>query len=207
MPESLKFHFTPADRPEDETPNPLAKATTFVPEDIEALKRTFGESVIDVSSYAGEQTVRVTPDRLLEVCRFLKQDLGFNMLSDLGGIDRFTEEDRFEVMYNLVSLEEKKRIRIAVRVGEDNPEVDSVSEIWGAADWNERECWDMFGIRFKGHPDLRRMYMPEDFDYHPLRKEFPTLGIPGSLPIPSFESDGQVVSDPYAAARRAKPDE
>ena len=90
----------------------------------------------------------------------------------------------FEMSYNIVNLESKKRLRISCRVEEDNPEVDTVTGIWPAAMWFERECWDMMGIKFAGHPDLRRIYMPEDFEYFPLRKEFPLIGIPGSIQMP-----------------------
>ena len=207
MSETLKFHFTPVDGPQPGQDNPHAKASTYVPEVIEALREQFGEAVLDVAEYAGEQTVYVDKGRLFEICAFLKAKQGFEFLSDLGGIDRFTEEDRYEVMYNLVSIRNRKRLRLKVRVDEDDMMVPSVVEVWKAANWNERECWDMFGIRFDGHPDLRRMLMPEDFEYHPLRKEFPSLGIPGSLPLPSYSSDGVVEPDPFAAARRAPGDD
>jgi NADH-quinone oxidoreductase subunit C len=205
MSESLKFFFTPVDEPQGDRPNPHAKETTRLPEVIEALHTRFGDSIRGVEEYAGEQTVVVERTRLLEICGVLKSELGFDYLADMGGIDRFTEEERFEVFYNLVSLEGHKRLRVKVRVEEDEPVVDSVVSVWPAADWNERECYDMFGIRFAGHPDLRRMLLPEDFEYFPLRKEFPPLGIPGSLPIPSYRSDGEVVADPYAAASRPQP--
>lgn len=202
MSETLKFHFTPTATPRGDEENPHAKSTTHVPDVIEALREAFGDDVLDVQEYAGEQTVYVAKGRIREVCRFLKDEQGFDYLSDLGGIDRFTEEDRFEVMYNLVSIKNRKRIRVKVRVDEDDLTVDSVVEVWKAANWNERECWDMFGIRFNDHPDLRRMFMPEDFEHFPQRKEFPPLGIPGSLPLPSFSSDGVLEPDPFAAAHR-----
>ncbi len=207
MSESLKFFFTPVDEPLGSPANPHAKATTFVPEVIDALRARFGDAVRGVEEYAGEQTVLVEKGSLLEICGVLKSELGFDYLADMGGIDRFTEDERFEVFYNLVSLEGHKRLRVKVRVDEENPVVDSVVSVWLAAGWNERECFDMFGIRFAGHPDLRRMLLPEDFEHFPLRKEFPPLGIPGSLPIPSYRSDGEVVADPYAAATRPKPND
>ena len=83
--------------------------------------------------------------------------------------------------------------------------VDSITDLFRSASWNERECYDMFGIRFNGHPDLRRMYMPEDFEYHPLRKEFPLLGIPGSLPLPPQVPEGELTMDPFPAAHGSKP--
>src|SRR5690606_20431805 len=127
--------------------------------------------------------------------RFLKEEQGFTYLSDLGANDRFTEEDRFEVFYNLVAIERRKRLRVKIRL-DDGVSVPSVTGVYPAATWHEREAWDMMGIRFDGHPDLRRMFMPDDFAYHPQRKEFPTLGIPGSLPLPPQSTDGPITADP-----------
>ena len=206
--ETLKFYFTPVDppRPDDDgTTNPHAKSTTNVPDVVDALKERFGEDVVDVETYAGEQTVRLSKGVIVEAGRFLKGELGFVYLADLGGLDRFTEEDRYEVFYNLVSFERRKRLRLKVRVDEEDLVVPSVVDVWRAANWNEREAYDMLGIRFEGHPDLRRMYMPEDFEYHPLRKEFPLLGIPGSLPLPPQTPEGELTMDPFPAAHGSKP--
>lgn len=199
-PQSLKFHFTPADATPPPGDNPHAKATTACDDVADALRGAFGDAVLDVSTYAGETTVHVEAGRIVDVCTHLRDALGFTYLSDLGGIDRFTDEDRFEVFYNLISVERQKRLRLVLRVDEEHPHVASVTGVWPSANWQEREAWDMFGLRFDGHPDLRRMYMPEDFTYHPLRKEFPLLGIPGSLPLPSNRSDGVLSLDPFPAA-------
>lgn len=203
--QALKFFFTPRDAPKPGEANPHAKATTYVPEVIEALRGQFGDVIGDVDEYAGEQTVYAAKDRIVDVCRFLKQELGFTYLVDLGGVDRFTEENRFEVFYNLVNIDAQKRLRLKVRVDEEDLVVPSVTDVYRAANWNERECYDMLGIRFDGHPDLRRMYMPEDFEYFPLRKEFPQLGIPGSLPLPPQVPEGELTMDPFAAAHGRKP--
>ncbi|MEP0545745.1 MAG: NADH-quinone oxidoreductase subunit C [Rhodothermales bacterium] len=197
----LKFHFTPVAPPNEAeaTQNPHAKATTQVADVIEALREEFGDAAGETVVYAGEHTVYVDRDRIVDVCRFLKESQGFNYLSDLGANDRFTEEDRFEVFYNLVSMQGRKRIRVKLRTDEDTP-VPSVTGVYRAANWHEREAWDMMGIRFDGHPDLRRMFMPEDFEFHPQRKEFPTLGIPGSLPLPPQHTGGALTADPFARA-------
>lgn len=202
----LKFHFTPVAPPKAEgaSRNPHAKGTTQVGEVIDALREEFGEAVGDVVEYAGEQTVVVERDRIVDVCRFLKEEQGFNYLSDLGANDRFTEEDRFEVFYNLVSIERRKRIRVKLRTDETTP-VPSITGVYRAANWHEREAWDLLGIRFDGHPDLRRMLMPEDFEHFPLRKEFPTLGIPGSLPLPPQHTGGELTADPFARAHGDAP--
>jgi NADH-quinone oxidoreductase subunit C len=204
-PETLKFQFTPVDAPAGGADNPHAKASTHVPQVVEALKKEFGDDVLEVSLYAGEHTVVVARERIVDVCLYLKEDQGFDFLVDVAGVDRFTDEERFEVFYNLVSIDGGKRIRVKVRVGEEEPVVPSVTSVYRAADWNERECWDMLGIRFEGHPDLRRMYLPEDFEHHPLRKEFPLLGIPGSLPLPPQTPEGELTTDPFAAAHGSKP--
>ena len=102
-----------------------------------------------------------------------------------------TSDERFEVVYNLVSMKFGDRIFLKVRCEEENPELDSVSGVWPAANWAEREVYDMFGIHFRNHPDMRRIYMPEDFRYFPLRKEFPLLGIPGSIELPNTTPDSE----------------
>lgn len=203
----LKFLFTPRDALAGELKrkNPHAKTTTYQPEAVDALRARFGDAVLDVTEYAAEHTVYVRREAIVDVCRFLKDEQGFDYLADIGTVDRFTETDRFEVFYNLVSLEGRKRLRLKVRVDEEDPVVPTITSVYRAANWNEREAWDMMGIKFDGHPDPRRIYMPEDFDYFPLRKEFPTLGIPGSLPLPPNVSDGELVQDPYARAHGELP--
>jgi len=203
-PRTLPFLFTPIAEDVPEGPNPHAKATTEVDDVVEALRSEFGDAVYDAAEYAGERTVLVAADRIVDICRFLKEKQGFTYLADLGGTDRFTEEDRFEVFYNLVNVEGGKRIRLKLRIDEELMSVPSVTGVYRSANWNEREAWDMLGIRFESHPDLRRMFMPEDFEYHPLRKEFPLLGIPGSLPLPPQSPTGDMTLDPFPAAHGSK---
>ncbi|MEM6270074.1 MAG: NADH-quinone oxidoreductase subunit C [Bacteroidota bacterium] len=140
--------------------------------------------VLKAKEYAGELTIEVRADSIVEVSRTLRDKFGFDYLADITAVDYYTDELRFGVAYNLCNLTDRKRLRISVRVEEDDPVVDSVIDVWQAANWFERECWDMMGIHFAGHPDLRRIYMPEDFEYFPLRKEFPLIGIPGSIQTP-----------------------
>jgi len=206
-PETLPFLFTPVGEAgvTGEADNPHVKQTTIIPEVVRALSERFGEAIQAVTEYAGERTVLVERDRIVEVVQFLKEELGFNYLSDLGGIDRFTEEERYEVFYNLASIPQRKRLRLKIRVDESSMEAPTVTGVHRAANWNERECYDMFGIRFTGHPDLRRMYLPEDFEYFPLRKEFPLLGVPGSLPLPPQTPEAGLTMDPFAAAHGNRP--
>lgn len=152
---------------------------------IDSLTENFEDSVIDVYQSSGDTFIRIKANSLIEICSHLKTSLHYVYLSDIFGIDRYTTDERFEVVYNLLSLRDKTRFFLKVRCDEENPELDSVTDIWPAANWNEREVYDMFGIRFNHHPDLRRIYLPEDFEYFPLRKEFPLLGIPGSIELPS----------------------
>ena len=203
--QTLKFYFTPREALAGEmdrlrSENPHAKATTFLPDLADALKARFPDAIGETTLYAGETTVYVSLAGLVDVCRYLYDEVGFTYLSDMVSIDRFTETDRFEVAYNLIALAERRRLRLKVRVDEDDPTVPTVTGVWPNAAWHEREAWDMMGIRFAGLADHRRIYMPEDFEYHPLRKEFPTLGIPGSLPLPPNESDGALTRDQFPAA-------
>lgn len=153
---------------------------------IEKLRSRFGESVIEANEFRDELTVIVPKEIIVDVCRFLKDDLTlkFDLLADLCGIDMYTPAKRFGVIYNLYSLTSHHRIRLKTFVEEENPKLPTVSTIWATANWHERETYDMFGIVFEGHPDLRRMYLPDEFEHHPLRKDFPLMGIPGSLPLP-----------------------
>jgi NADH-quinone oxidoreductase subunit C len=152
----------------------------------EKLKLVFSDAIGDEVEFRDETTVTVKKARIVDVCRILKadEDLSYDYLSDLCGVDRFKEKERFEVVYHLYSLKNRTRYRLKVRVDESDMNVPSITGVWSTANWHERETYDMFGIRFEDHPDLRRIYMPEEFEYYPLRKDFPVMGIPGSLPLP-----------------------
>jgi NADH-quinone oxidoreductase subunit C len=142
--------------------------------------------VLESKEFRGELTIVVPKERVVEVCKFLKEEdeLRFDLLADLCGIDMCTPTKRFGVIYNLFSLTNNYRIRLKTFTEEENPKVPTVTGVWGTANWHEREAFDMFGIIFEGHPDLRRIYMPDEFEYHPLRKDFPLMGITGSLELP-----------------------
>ena len=121
----------------------------------------------------GELTLEITPAKIAAVCAFLKAELQFARVSTVTAVDRFPAEPRFEVVYHLHSIERNERLRLKCRVGGANPEIESVVPVWRGADWYEREVFDLFGIRFAGHPDLRRIMMPDDWEGHPLRKDAP----------------------------------
>ncbi len=133
------------------------------------------DAVLDTHMQHGDATARVEAARILDVLRLLRDDgeLDFEMLSDLTAVDYLGEEPRFEVVYHLYSVAKNHRVRIKARVGESAPEIDSAVEVWLSANWMEREVWDLYGIRFRGHPDLRRLLLYEEFEGHPLRKDYP----------------------------------
>ena len=150
------------------------------------LKEKFPKYNFETSEFRNELTVKLDKKNIVKVCKFLKEneELEFKLCEDVTAIDWAKRTDRFTVVYHIFSLKHNYRLRLKADVDESDCSVDSVTSVWKSANWAEREAYDMYGIKFKGHPDLRRMYMPEEFEYHPLRKDFPLMGIPGSLPLP-----------------------
>jgi NADH-quinone oxidoreductase subunit C len=139
-----------------------------VPEGFEG----FAQAVTD---RFGELTIEVAPERLVEACAFLRSS-GYERLSDVTAVDRYPAEPRFEVIYHLQSVSKNQRLRLKCLLGGDRPEIDSATAVWRAANWYEREVFDLFGIAFRNHPDLTRILMPEDWEGHPLRKDYPVTG-------------------------------
>lgn len=133
-----------------------------------------------------ELSVKFEKSALVTVCQFLRNEDGlkFNLFEDITAIDWATRKNRFTLVYHIFSIENKFRLCLKVDVDEADCSVETVSSIWKAANWPEREAYDMYGVTFLNHPDLRRMYMPEEFEHHPLRKEYPLMGIPGAVPLP-----------------------
>lgn len=124
----------------------------------------------------GELTLEIAPGSIVSVCQFLKYDRTFVRLSSVTAVDRYPAEPRFEVVYHLHSVESKTRLRLKCRVYGTDPVIESVTPVWRSANWYEREVFDLFGIRFLNHPDLRRIMMPDDWEGHPLRKDYPVTG-------------------------------
>lgn len=141
------------------------------------LKEHFPDAVMDISAYAGDETVYVKRENLLEIAAFLKNDPGFsmNVLMDLTAVDGLWQDwnPRFEVVYHFFSLQHNHRLRVKVRVSEMDASVPSLTGLWPVANWFEREAWDMFGIKFEGHPGLKRILMYDAFVGHPLKKDYP----------------------------------
>lgn len=142
----------------------------------ELIKDRYPTEVKDIKEYRDQISVIVNKGRIKEMLRFLHDspELYFDHLVDLCGVDYLgRKEPRFEVVYHLLSIRHRHRIRIRAEVSEDDCTIDSVVDIWKGANWHERECYDLFGVTFKGHPDLRRVLLPEDWEGHPLRKDYP----------------------------------
>jgi NADH-quinone oxidoreductase subunit C len=178
-----------AGAPELVTPsNPLAEAT------VAFLRERFADAVVDATEHRGEMTVEVRPERIVEVCQALRDNkqLAYNYLADITAVDWLERDPRYDVVYHLLSLVTYAVVRLKARIGDEDtpsPEIATVTAVWLGADWFEREIYDLFGIRFAGHPNQTRILMPEDWVGHPLRKDYPLTGI--HLPEPHW--GGQVL--------------
>ncbi len=153
----------------------------------EQLKEKNPDLTFEKADVGGDEAVIVPCEQILGIAMRLKNDFGFSQMIDALGHDRMEKKHRFEVTYNLRNHKTMQRIFLKVRCEERDPHVPSLVSVWSGANWHEREAYDMFGVIFDGHPDLRRMYMPDDFEYYPLRKDFPLMGVPGSIPLPHHE--------------------
>lgn len=141
----------------------------------EKIKEMYPVEVREIKEFRGQVSVTVKKGRIKEIMKYLREssELYFNYLEDLCGVDYLGKKDvRFEVVYHLYSMRHRHLIRIKAEVTDDDCSIDSVVDIWKGADWHERECYDMFGVKFNGHPDLKRVLMPEDWEGHPLRKDY-----------------------------------
>lgn len=145
---------------------------------VHKLKEWDSEAVSEVLGFRGEITVVVPRGHLKRIAEYLATEpsLRFSFLSDITPVDRFPIEPRFEVNYHLVSIDRRDRLRLKVKLAGNDPVIPSVTGVWPTANWHERESYDLFGIRFEGHPDLRRILMPDDWEGYPLRKDYPTEG-------------------------------
>ena len=145
---------------------------------VHKLREWDAQAVAEVIDFRGETTVVVPREHLQRAAEYLASEasLRFSFLSDITTVDRFPLEPRFEVNYHLLSLDRRERLRLKVRLGGSDPVVHSVIPVWPTANWHERENFDLFGIRFEGHPDLRRILMPDDWEGYPLRKDYPVEG-------------------------------
>ncbi|MEK0447036.1 MAG: hypothetical protein RLZZ399_2357 [Verrucomicrobiota bacterium] len=160
-----------------------------------ALESKF--AILKKTEFRDETSLTIPAEQLLEIANYCRDQLGFDYLIDLSGVDHFGEEPRFEVVYELYQLKRGEWLRLKVEVSEDHLEVPSVSSIWPTADWHEREAYDMYGIRFAGHPELKRILMWEGYPFFPLRKDFPLAGKPTHMPDVAFTEAAPLEGGPF----------
>jgi len=162
------------------------------------LRAKFGALLSEPTEFRGEITLRLDePERVAEVCAFAKAQLGFNVLLDITSIDNYGETPRWTIVYHLCGLDHGCHLRLKTDVSEEKSELPTVTGVWRAADWHEREVYDLMGIRFRGHPDLRRIIMWEGYPYHPLRKDFPVAGKPSEVPDVAFTEAAPIEGGPF----------
>lgn len=164
------------------------------------IREHFGEAVHGRTDFRGEVSLEIAAASLPEIARFCRDEMRFDYLVDISSVDHFGDEPRYEVVYELYGMEHGAHLRLKLRVDEESPVVGTVSNLWPTADWHEREVWDMMGIRFDGHPDLRRILMWEGYPYHPLRKDFPLEGLPSEMPDVAFTGTAPLAGGPFVTA-------
>jgi len=161
------------------------------------LEGAFTPHIFDRKEFRGETTISLHATRLHEIALHCRDTLGYDLLLDICSVDHYGSHPRFEVVYELYSIAKRAHLRLKCTTSEDEAEVDSVTDIWATANWHEREVWDLMGIRFRNHPDLRRILMWEGYPYHPLRKEFPLEGIPTDVPEVAFTEVAPLAGGPF----------
>jgi NADH-quinone oxidoreductase subunit C len=170
------------------------------PELIASLEELLGAKLQEKTEFRGETTFLILATDLREIAKFCKGELSFDYLLDITSVDNFGEEPRFEIVYELYSMTLGVHLRLKLRVSEDEGEVATISDIWPTANWHEREIYDMMGLRFGGHPDLRRILMWDGYPYFPLRKEFPLEGLPSEMPDVAFTSAAPLEGGPFVTS-------
>lgn len=163
----------------------------------EKIAVSFPTVITAEKEFRGEKSLTLPAASLRDVCAFAKEALAFDYLVDISSVDHFGEEPRFEVVYELYSMEHGTHLRLKIPVSEDDCEAPTVTDIWPTANWHEREVYDMMGIRFANHPDLRRILMWEGYPYHPLRKDFPLEGKPSDVPGLAFSDAAPLAGGPF----------
>ena len=178
---------------------------------VSGLATALGGEGWEADTALDQPTLHVTGERLLETCRYLRDTPGllFHLLADLTAVDWLHREPRYEVVYHLASPVERRRLRIKARVSGNDPHIPTVAGIWPAAGWLEREVWDLFGIVFDDHPDLRRLLMPDDWEGHPLRKDYPVqiklaANVSEPLQVTEEEFKARLEADRHARTRRSQ---
>ena len=169
------------------------------------LREKSGELVSAPAEFRGEITVTVADaGRIVEVCSFAKKELGFDYLVDVSSVDNYGEDPRWTIVYELYGLAHRCYLRLKTNVSEEKSELPTVTTVWRTADWHEREIYDMMGVRFHGHADLRRILMWEGYPYFPLRKDFPLAGKPSEMPDIAFSKRAPLEGGPFVTAPGGK---
>ncbi len=164
---------------------------------VESLGKSFGERILATAEFRAETTLTIASSDLREIANFCRDKLSLDYLLDITSVDNFGEEPRFEIVYHLYSMPHGIHLRLNLKVSEEVGAVDTVSEIWPTANWHEREIYDMMGIKFNGHPDLRRILMWDGYPFFPLRKDFPLEGLPSEMPDVAFTKVTPMEGGPF----------
>jgi len=174
-------------------------------ETAQKIKAKFGDLISEPAEFRGEITVKLADaEQITAVCEFAKQTLGFNYLVDISSVDNYGDDPRWTIVYHLRDIVNVVEIRIKIDVNEEKSELPSVLSVWRTANWHEREIYDMMGIRFSSHPDLRRILMWEGYPYFPLRKDFPLAGKPSELPGVAFTKISPMEGGPFVTVAGGK---
>ncbi|HTI70403.1 MAG TPA: NADH-quinone oxidoreductase subunit C [Candidatus Limnocylindria bacterium] len=169
------------------------------------LRDKFPDLLSQPVEFRGEITLKLTDaEHIVDVCAFAKTELKFNMLLDITSIDNYGEDPRWTIVYELYGVEGKAHLRIKTDVSEEKSELPTVLPVWRTADWHEREIYDMMGVRFRGHPDLRRILMWDGYPYFPLRKDFPLAGKTTELPEVAFTRSAPLEGGPFVTVAGGK---
>jgi NADH-quinone oxidoreductase subunit C len=169
------------------------------------LQAQFGDQLSEPAEFRGEISLRLADaERIPAVCAFSKKELGFDFLVDVSGVDNYGDDPRWTLVYHLYGIAHRCYLRLSVRVSEEKSELPTITGVWRTAEWHEREIYDMMGIRFSGHPDLRRIIMWEGYPYFPLRKDFPLGGKPTELPDVAFTKTAPIEGGPFVTTPGGK---
>ena len=169
-------------------------------EAVKKIEAKFQDNILLKNSFRDELSLTVTKDSLIEIMTFCKNDLGFDYLVDLTAVDNLGVNPRYEVVYELYSYSDSCHLRIKVGVDESEREVPSVVSLWPTANWHEREAFDMIGVTFSDHPDMRRILMSEGYPYYPLRKDFPLAGKTSDMPDVAFSEPVPLEGGPFVTS-------
>ena len=174
-------------------------------ESAQKLKAQFGDIFSEPSEFRGELTLKLADaEKIAEVCAFAKKELGFDYLVDISSVDNYGEDPRWTIVYELSQLAGNVHLRLKTDVSEEKSELPTITGVWRTADWHEREIYDMMGVRFRGHPDLRRILMWEGYPYFPLRKDFPLAGKPSEMPDVAFSKPAPLEGGPFVTVAGGK---